>query len=232
MQETKPPEHRKRVRLVIPSRSDRFLRNFTELIGGPMGHHAAPGVVSPGFFTVERVLIMLTVLAALLGILLKSYCRTKGWESPGQFYSTCYSDFPALFRNRGLGDGAFPFVSRETFFEDPVLMGLVAGATALLVPGEGATSGRLLTYFDVNAALIAAVWIVTVLATARMAHRRTWDAAMVAVAPGIVLAGTINWDMWAVGLLAPWACTSSRGTKSCWRGSSSASARPPSPTRC
>jgi uncharacterized membrane protein len=151
---------------------------------------------------VERVLILLTVLAALLGILLKSYCRANGWETPGQFYSTCYSDFPELFRNRGLGDGAFPFVTKGTFFEYPVLMGLIAGATALLVPGEGTSGDRVLAYFDVNAALIAAVWIVTVLATARMTRRRPWDAAMVAVAPGIVLAGTINWDMWAVGLLA------------------------------
>lgn len=202
MQETKPPEQRKRVRLVIPSRSDLFLRNFTELIGGPMGHRAAPGIVSPGFFTVERVLVLLTVLAALIGILLKSYCRTNGWETPGQFYATCYSDFPELFRNRGLGDGAFPFVTKETFFEYPVLMGLIAGATALLVPGEGTASDRVLAYFDINSALIAAVWIITVLATARMTRRRPWDAAMVAVAPGIVLAGTINWDMWAVGLLA------------------------------
>lgn len=197
-----PPAHRKRSRLVIPSRSDLLLRNFTELIGGPMGHRAAPGVVSPGIFTVERVLIILTVLAALASVLVKNYCRANGWESPGQFYSTCYSDFPELFRNRGLGDGTFPFFSEGSFFEYPVLMGIIAGLTALLVPGQGATDARILGYFDVNATLIAAVWIVTVLATARMSRRRPWDAAMVAVAPGIILAGVINWDMWAVGLLA------------------------------
>lgn len=202
MQETKPPEHRKRARLVIPSRSDLLLRNFTELIGGPMGHRSAPGIVSPGFFTVERVLVLLTVLAALTGILVKNYCRINGWESPGQFYATCYSDFPELFRNRGLADGAFPFITHGSFFEYPVLMGFIAGATALLVPGTGASSPRALAYFDINATLIAAVWIVTVLATARMTRRRPWDAAMVALAPGIVLAGVINWDMWAVGLLA------------------------------
>ncbi|WP_427135049.1 glycosyltransferase family 87 protein [Pseudarthrobacter sp. S9] len=202
MQETKPPEHRKRARLVIPSRSDQLLRNFTELIGGPMGHRSAPGIVSPGFFTVERVLVLLTVLAALTGIMVKNYCRINGWESPGQFYATCYSDFPELFRNRGLGDGAFPFVTHGSFFEYPVLMGFIAGATALLVPGAGTGGSRVLAYFDVNATLIAAVWIVTVLATARMTRRRPWDAAMVALAPGIVLAGVINWDMWAVGLLA------------------------------
>jgi uncharacterized membrane protein len=202
MQETMPPAHRKRARLVVPSRSDLLLRNFTELIGGPLGRRAAPGIVSPGIFTVERVLIILTALAALLGILIKNYCRVNGWESPSQFYSTCYSDFPELFRNRGLGEGIFPFFSQGSFFEYPVLMGIIAGATALLVPGQGVTDTRILGYFDVNATLIAAVWIVTVLATARMTRRRPWDAAMVAVAPGIVLAGVINWDMWAVGFLA------------------------------
>ncbi|KRE81968.1 glycosyltransferase family 87 protein [Arthrobacter sp. Soil763] len=202
MQETMPPEHRKRTRLVIPSRDDLLLRNFTELVGGPLGRRAAPGVVSPGFFTVERVLVLLTVAAAVVGLLMKGYCRSKGWESPGQFYATCYSDFPELFRNRGLGDGAFPFVTAGSFFEYPVLMGLIAGVTALLIPGHGTDNARVLAYFDVNATLIAAVWIVTVLATARTARRRAWDAAMVAVAPGIILAGFINWDMWAVALLA------------------------------
>lgn len=202
MQETTRPEHRRRTRLVVPSRSDLLLRNFTEVIGGPLGRRTAPGIVSPGIFTVERVLVLLTVLAALLGILLKGYCRSNGWESPGQFYATCYSDFAELFKNRGLGDGAFPFVTEGSYFEYPVLMGFIAGATALLVPGEGAGHSRVLAYFDVNATLVVAVWIVTVLATARTARRRAWDAAMVAVAPGIVLAGFINWDLWAVGLLA------------------------------
>jgi uncharacterized membrane protein len=59
-----------------------------------------------------------------------------------------------------------------------------------------------LAYFDINVTLVAAVTLVTVLATARMASRRPWDAAMVALAPGIVLAGTINWDLWAVAMLA------------------------------
>jgi len=202
MQETAPPKDRRRPRLVVPSRGDSLLRNFTELVGGPLGRRSAPGVVSPGLFTVERVLVLLAVLAALLGILLKNYCRSNGWESPSQFYATCYSDFPELFRNRGLGDGAFPFITAGSFFEYPVLMGFIAGATALLVPGTGLSDFRILAYFDVNATLIAAVWIVTVLATARTARRRAWDGAMVALAPGMVLAGFINWDMWAVALLA------------------------------
>jgi hypothetical protein len=202
MQETKPPVHPQRARLVVPSRSDLLLKNFTELIGGPMGARSAPGVVSPGLFTVERVLIILTVLAALCALVIKGYCRVNGWQSPDQFYSTCYSDFPDFFRNRSLGTDPFAFLGQGQLFDYPVLTGFIAGAVAWLTPGAGVTNARTLGYFDVNATLVAAAWIVTVLATARLSQRRPWDAAMVALAPGIVLAGTINWDLWAVGLLA------------------------------
>ncbi|WP_208295718.1 glycosyltransferase family 87 protein [Paenarthrobacter nitroguajacolicus] len=202
MQETKPHRLQKRARFVVPSRSDALLRNFTELVGGPLGKLSSPGKISPGPFTVERVLIILTVVAALLAVIAKDYCRVRGWETPGQFYATCYSDFPELFRNRGLGEGIFPFFTQGSLFEYPVLMGIIAGVTAFLVPGQGMGNERILGYFDVNATLIVAIWIVTVLLTARINRRRPWDAAMVAVAPGIILAGFINWDMWAVGLLA------------------------------
>lgn len=202
MQETKPHIQQKRARFVVPSRSDSLLRNFTELIGGPLGRRSSPGAISPGFFTVERVLIILTIVAALLAILIKGYCRVNGWQAPQQFYATCYSDFPELFRSRGLADGVFPFFDQKSLFEYPVIAGLIAGATAWLVPGHGASPERILGYFDVNATLIVALWIVAVLATARINRRRPWDATMVALTPGIVLAGFINWDMWAVAMLA------------------------------
>lgn len=200
MQETQLPEQPPRTRLVVPSRADRFLRNFTEVVGGPLGSRAEPGVVSPGVFSVERVLVLLTVAAAFAALLIKGYCRANGWETPSQFYSTCYSDLPDLFRNRGLADGAFPIIAGE--FEYPVLTGLIAGITAWLVPGSGATETRVLAYFDLNAVFLATAAMVAVLATARLAGRRPWDAAFVALAPGIILAGTINWDLWTVALLA------------------------------
>lgn len=186
----------------MPSRNDPLLRRFTELIGGPLGRRTAPGIVDPGFFTIERVLVMMTTLAAVVAVLVKSPCRAEGWTTPEQFYRACYSDWPALFQSRGLGEGVFPFFSDGAMFEYPVLLGMIAGITAWLVPGTEATAHSALAYFDINALFITGAWIVTVLATVRMSGRRPWDAAMVAIAPGIILAGMVNWDLWAVMLAA------------------------------
>ncbi|BAS06597.1 conserved hypothetical protein [Arthrobacter sp. Hiyo4] len=85
MQETKPPAHPRRARLVVPSRSDLLLKNFTELIGGPMGARSAPGLVSPGVFTVERVLIILTVVAALAGLAIKATAGPTAGRAQASF---------------------------------------------------------------------------------------------------------------------------------------------------
>ena len=50
-----------------------------------------------------------------------------------------------------------------------------------------------------------------VIATAYSARWRAQDALMVAVAPGIILTGYLNWDLWAVALLAWGMWTRSRG---------------------
>ncbi|GAA1348068.1 glycosyltransferase 87 family protein [Arthrobacter koreensis] len=184
------------MRIVVPSRNDRLLRRFTEVLGGPLGRYTAPGVVSPGFFTIPRVLILLTTAAALLALLAKTPCRLNGWSD--QFYQACYSDWPALFGARGLGAGIYPFISPGSEFEYPVLLGLLAGFVAWLVPAGADSRG--LVYFDLNAVFATAAWIVTVIATMRMANRRPWDAAMVAVAPAMILSMFINWDIWAVML--------------------------------
>jgi uncharacterized membrane protein len=76
--------------------------------------------------------------------------------------------------------------------------------TAQLVPGaESAESGeRSLWYFDINALALAVCAAIAVAATALTHRRRPWDAALVAVAPMLALAGTINWDLWAIALLS------------------------------
>ncbi|MCH6468399.1 glycosyltransferase family 87 protein [Sinomonas terrae] len=188
--------------VISPSRNDPLVHTLSEAVGGPIGNHAAPGLVRSGWWTAEVVLIILTVLAASGGVLIKGYCQAVGWNPPTEFYATCYSDLPTLFKERGLADGVLPLFSHSALFEYPVITSLIAGFTALLVPGVGATDARATTYFDINAVLLAVMWLITVVATARSNPRRPWDAALVAIAPGFILAGFINWDMWAVAFLA------------------------------
>ena len=143
------------------------------------------GVVDPGVFSVERVLVLLTTGAAVIAILLKNPCRVAGWASPGQYYMACQSQWPEAFVSLESG---------TSFLQlgHSALTGAVAGVTAQLVP-----LGSTLRYYDLHSILAVAAWLVTVYATVRMTNRRPWDAAMVAVAPMIIVAGFLGWDLWA-----------------------------------
>ncbi|WP_309081810.1 glycosyltransferase 87 family protein [Zhihengliuella sp.] len=187
-------------RITAPSRNDSLLRRFTEVVGGPLGRHTEPGVTPTGFWTIDRVLIALTMLGAILAVGVKNACRVGGWTGLNAYQWACYSDFPALYYARGLAENPLaPFLAGSDF-EYPVLMSAVASFTAALVtPGD---YDRSLAFFDVNVLFIAVLWAAVVLLTARTAGRRPWDAAMVALAPGMILASTINWDLWAVAALA------------------------------
>ena len=187
---------------VPPSRDDPLVRAASEVVGGPLGNRAR--LAAAGFWTPTRVLLAMATFSMLLAALSKQHCRSAGWSTPGQFVHLCYSDLPSLFYFRGLGAGEVPYLAQvpvDQVVEYPVLTGLVMWATALMVPGAGATPERALTYFDVNLVWIAGCALVLVWATARAAGRRPWDAALVALSPSLVLASTINWDLWAVALL-------------------------------
>ncbi len=63
------------------------------------------------------------------------------------------------------------------------------------------TAARARAFFDLTWVLLTACAVVVVVTTARLAGRgRTWDAALVALAPGLLLHGTTNWDLVAVAL--------------------------------
>ncbi|MBG6084677.1 glycosyltransferase family 87 protein [Zhihengliuella flava] len=187
-------------RVTVPTRNDPLLRRFTEVIGGPLGRRTEPGVTPTGFFTIERVLILMTLVGALAAVAAKNACRVGGWSGSNAYMWACYSDLPPLFHARGFAENPFAPFAADANFEYPVLMSFVASVTSLpIVPGE---YDRALAYFDLNVLFIAALWIAVVIMTARSAGRRPWDAAMVALAPGMILASTINWDLWAVAALS------------------------------
>lgn len=154
-------------------------------------------------------LLIITALAAVVAVLTKQYCRVNGWHGADQHLHLCYSDFSELFGTRGLADRLFPFYTglpQDQAMEYPALQAVIAGLTAWAIPGTGFTPGRQLAYFDLNSLLSFVCWGVIVALVATMA-RRPKDALLVALAPGIILTSTLNWDLWAVLLcvLALWA---------------------------
>lgn len=146
---------------------------------------------------------LLVALAAVVTVLQKSPCLLHGWGAPDVYYAGCYSDWAALYGGRGFAaDPWAPFRAGSTF-EYPVLMSVVGSVAAWITqalpfsPEQGTV-----VFWLVNLGFVVVLWAVVAVLTVRMAGRRWTDGLMVAVAPGIVLAGTINWDLWAVALLA------------------------------
>ena len=187
--------------LVAPSRDDTVVRLASEAVGGPLGRRARLG---SSWWTPLRVLLALTFLTCGVGLVQKDWCRDHAWGAPGVYTHACYSDIPPLYYGRGLADGEVPYIgqSEDRQVEYPVLTGAVMWLTAQLVPSSDVPSDRSRWYFDINAIGLALAAAVAVGATAALAGRRPWDAAMFALAPGLALAGTINWDLYAVALLA------------------------------
>jgi uncharacterized membrane protein len=62
------------------------------------------------------------------------------------------------------------------------------------------TLARTRHFYDVTWLLLTACALVAAVTTARLAGRRPWDAAMFALAPGLLLHASTNWDLVAVAL--------------------------------
>ncbi len=187
---------------VAPSRDDDLVRLGSEVIGGPLGHHARTDLHR--WWTPMRVVLVLVFAVSALGVISKQPCRADGWTAPAQYTHACYSDIPALYFARGLADGQFPYIDqpRAEQVEYPVLTGLAMWMPAKLVPSHDSPTKRARWYFDLNVIALAVAAAVAAAATLRTAGRRTWDAALFAGAPMLALTGTINWDLYAVALLA------------------------------
>ncbi|MGW1989975.1 glycosyltransferase family 87 protein [Embleya sp. NPDC001921] len=196
---------------VLPTRDDPVVRAGSELVGGPAGRRIR--FVPDRWWTPVRVLVLLAVVCFALGIMQKKPCYDGGWFSGSTQYShACYSDMPHLYINRGLADGKIPYF-QETgdkdmrFLEYPVITGGVMAFAGTLARAAGdITDGDLqdeqLWFVMINALIMMACAVVTVVAVKGTSGRRPWDAAMVACAPALALNGLINWDLVAVALTA------------------------------
>src|SRR3954453_3492689 len=185
---------------LAPSQDDPVVRGATTIIGGPMGERAA---TNRSWWNPVRVVLVMAVLASGLGAAIDMPCIANSWsDGYGQFSRGCYSDIVHLYWDRGIADGLIPYVEDPTpschsEVEYPVLTGAVMWLLAQPVP-DGSHEERGRDYFIVNAIAIALLLAIAAWATALTVRRRPWDAAMVALAPGMILASTVNWDLWAV----------------------------------
>jgi len=184
--------------IVAPSLEDPTIGAGSNGIGGPLGRWARIGAT---WWTPMRVVVVLSGLAYALGYVLDLSCRSTNWAAPERYEHLCYSDIPPLYSLRGFADGLIPYLQSkpgEMPLEYPVITGAFMQIAASITGGIVRIASGLdaaVVFFDVNVALLFIPLVLTVIATAMTVRRRPWDAAMVALAPTVIMAATINWDM-------------------------------------
>ncbi len=158
--------------------------------------------------------------------------RVANWDNQRAYYEFCYSDTVPLYGAELLSQGKFPYKSSwleldsqgkprqkfdgtpaVRFMEYPVLTGLyqyvamslaktytaVAKATKLPVLNGVA---EVVMFFNISAFGLALAWLATVWATAMLAGRRIWDAALVASSPILIFQIFTNFDALPTALAA------------------------------
>src|SRR6266581_6060869 len=147
-------------------------------------------------------LILASLAGSALGFLNKAACRGGDWNFYlKQFQAHCYTDIYPLYYGEGLSSGKVPYTGHPV--EYPVLIGAAMQAVTWVVRpiSDPAVRGR--EFFDVTVVVLALFAVAGTLATAYLAGRsRRWTALLVALAPGLILASFINWDLIAMALVA------------------------------
>jgi len=147
-------------------------------------------------------LVLASLAGSALGFFNKAACRSGDWNFYlKQFQAHCYTDIYPLYFNEKLSAGQVPYTGHPV--EYPVLIGAAMQAVAWVVRPISDPFLRGREFFDVTVVLLAVFAVAGTLATAHAAGQsRRWTALGVALAPGLILASFINWDLIAMGLVA------------------------------
>jgi len=148
------------------------------------------------------VVIACTVGTMAFGVAAKAPCANGDWAGDPQYRYWCYTDIVPLIATEQLEGGRLPFLdacvaSDHNCDEYPVLSMYVMRAAAWaanLAPGEGP---RYAAFYFVNAAILAAAAVAIAASLWALVGRR---ALWFALAPTLLLTGTVNWDLVAVAL--------------------------------
>ncbi len=153
--------------------------------------------------------------------------RVANWQNQRAYYELCYSDTVPLYGAELLSQGKFPYKSSWVekdadgkqqirydgqpalrYMEYPVLTGVYQYVSMALAKTYTALSkvtglpviAEVVVFFDVAALGLALAWLTTLWATAKLAGRRVWDAALVGASPLVIFQMFTNFDALATGL--------------------------------
>ncbi|MGH3415515.1 MAG: glycosyltransferase family 87 protein [Actinocrinis sp.] len=190
--------------VTAPTLDDPVANVGADGIGGVLGRRAR---LPRSRAAMAFLLLVLTLLSTAVGIGMREPCFNSSWTGGGgqQYTHMCYTDVPFMYQGRGFvnGETAYYSTNPNNYLEYPVITGAAMETAALLarhVPGDANNQGR--WFYVFTTWFLLAFAAITVLALIGISGPRPWDAMMFAVAPGLMLNGTINWDLIAVGLAA------------------------------
>lgn len=191
--------------------------SLSERVGGPVGRHSdrRSQWFDPGAFA--GVAATMTWLVLMLR---HRPCQSKPGDEVNAFLRLCYSDIPIFFRRDDVFAGKLPYLDFQ--YGEPVLSGVFATLARGLSRVLGARVGPNIdsqsqldgAFIFLLASGILLFVCFLALVTAHMllgrgsqsrvdgARWRSWDAMFVAGAPVVLASGLINWDMFAVALVA------------------------------
>jgi uncharacterized membrane protein len=183
----------------LPTAADPTAWRASWAIGGPFGRHG--GVRS--WWTPLRWLLALTLLSLLLGVSTKASCMTGDLTTAQTYSHMCASDIQPLWTDAHLDTGAVPY--RDTALPYPVLTGglaYVAAQAARALHHVHAAWPTYVLYGVVADLLLALGALIVTGCTALTARRRPYDAAIVALAPLLVLHAFTAFDLAAMAALS------------------------------
>jgi uncharacterized membrane protein len=162
--------------------------------------------------------------------------RVANWQNQRAYYELCYSDTVPLYGAELLNQGKFPYKSSWVekdasgnpqtrydgqpavrYMEYPVLTGVYQYMSMALAKTYTALTklialpavAEVVVFFDIAALGLALAWLATIWATAALAGRRVWDAALVGASPLVIFQMFTNFDAlataFAAGGLLAWA---------------------------
>ncbi|WNI16594.1 glycosyltransferase family 87 protein [Actinacidiphila sp. ITFR-21] len=196
---------------VRPTDEDPLAARASDLIGGPAGRWAMIG--GHRWWNPLRVMVLVVIGMFALGMAQKASCYSSGWFQGGdaQYIHACYSDIPHLYAQRGFATDLVPYFDRIPdavssspdihYLEYPVLTGLFMEVASWLTP-HGSPQHSAQIFWIANSAMLMICAVALVVCVARTNRRRPWDGLLIALSPALALTATINWDLFAVALVA------------------------------